>query len=748
MANVAELLAQAMKQHQAGDVRGAVLLYREIVRSDPAQAQVWYLLGAACQVLGQLDEAETSLQEAVRLQPNHADAHNHLGVTRAQRGRFQDAAMSFRRALLLKPDHADAARNLQAALQRLGGVANLQIGAQQAAAQQAGDLQRLFEEGQAFRQQGQLDRAAARFRQALLLKADVAEIHNALGITLALQGKPIEAEASFREALRLDPHHASAHNNLGNVYKDLHKLPEAQACYEQALRLNPNSPQAHCNLGAVLLEQGQPTRALECCREALRLKPDYVDARFSICFAQLPVLYESEAEIGRCRENYRRELEKLVAEFPYERPDLIAEAAETVGHRQSFYLAYQQKNDRDLQAIYGRFICRIMAARYPQWAGILTMPPQAPGERIRVGIVSGFFFRHSNWKIPVRGWVEDLDRSKFELFGYYTARIKDEATVAARRAFDHFVEEVVGLEEWCRRIRSDNLHVLIFPETGMETTTLKLAALRLAPIQCVSWGHPNTSGMPTIDYFLSSDLMEPPDAKHHYTEKLVRLANLSFPYTLLETPSSPLDLAAHGVRSGSVRYLCCQALFKYLPQYDELLCRIAGQVPEAQFIFLSLPRAAALTEQFRRRLHGAFARVGLDGSRHIVILPYLDSGQYQALNQSVDVFLDSIGWTGCNSTFEALACGLPVVTLPGALMRGRHSPAILQMLGVTDTLATDLDDYVAKAVQLGRKERKRQAIRRKVTANLNRIFQDQECIRSLEAFLEKAVRDRMAKQEG
>jgi predicted O-linked N-acetylglucosamine transferase (SPINDLY family) len=697
------------------------------------------LLGAACRVLGQLEEAEISLLEAVRLQPAHADAHNHLGVTRAQRGKLQDAVMSFRRALRLKPDHADAARNLQAALQRQGAAADIWVGPQQAPAQPAADLRRLFEEGQALRHQGQFDQAAARFRQMLRLKADEAEVHNALGVTLALQGKLTEAEVSFREALRLEPNLFSAHNNLGNVYKDLHKLPEAQACYEQALRLNPSSAQAHCNLGAVLLEQGQSTRALECCREALRLKPDYVDARFSICFAQLPILYESEAEITHCRENYRRELEKLVATFPFDRPDLIAEAADTVGHRQSFYLAYQGQCDRDLQAIYGHFICRIMAARYPQWAVAPILPPRRPGECIRVGIVSGFFFRHSNWKIPIRGWVENLNRSRFELFGYYTARIKDAATLAARRAFDHFVEDVGSVEEWCRRIRSHNLHVLIFPETGMETTTLKLAALRLAPIQCVSWGHPNTSGMPTIDYFLSSDLMEPADAQQHYTEKLVRLANLSVHYTLLDTPSNAIDLATYGVRPGSVRYLCCQALFKYLPQYDGLLCRIAAQVPEAQFIFLGLPKASALTEQFRDRLHGAFARARLDGSRHLVILPYLDSGQYQAVNQSVDVFLDSIGWTGCNSTFEALACGLPVVTLPGSLMRGRHSPAILHMLGVTDTLATDLNDYVAKAVQLGRDAGTREALRQKVTANLNRIFQDQECVRSLEAFLEEAV---------
>jgi predicted O-linked N-acetylglucosamine transferase (SPINDLY family) len=742
MTHTEELLAQAVKQHQAGDLRSAAQLYRAIVQVDPSQAQAWYLLGAACRVLGELDEAEASLQEAVRLQPEHADAHNHLGVTRAQRGKLQEAVLSFRHALRLKPGHPDATRNLQSAQQQQGAGSNVWVSARQAPAEPAGDYRLLFEEGQALRQLGKFDQAAARLRQALWLKADVAEIHNALGITFALQGKLTEAEVCFREALRLDPAFYSAHNNLGNVYKDQRRLPESQSCYEQALRLRPDSAQAHCNLAAVLHEQGQSGRALECCRAALRLKPDYVDALFSVCFTQLPILYESEAEISRCRENYRRELERLVACFPFDRPDLVAEAADTVGHRQPFFLAYQGQCDRDLQTLYGRFICRIMAARYPQWASAPRLPPRLPGERIRVGIVSGFFFRHSNWKIPIRGWAENLDRGRFELFAYSTGRTKDAETVVARRIFDHFVEDLPALEDWCRRIRNDNLHVLLFPETGMETATLKLAALRLAPIQCVSWGHPNTSGMPTIDYYLSSDLMEPPDGNHHYTEELVRLPNLSVHYTLLNTPDQPFELTPYGVRPGAVQYLCCQALFKYLPQYDVLLCRIAAQVPEAQFIFLGLPKARALTEQFRRRLHRAFADAGLDGGRHIVILPYLDSVQYQAVNRAADVFLDSIGWSGCNSTLEALACGLPVVTLPGPLMRGRHSLAILQMMGVTDTIATDPDDYVAKAVQLGRDQRRQQAVRQKVLANLSRVFRDRECIRSLEAFLERTVAQR------
>jgi predicted O-linked N-acetylglucosamine transferase (SPINDLY family) len=211
-------------------------------------------------------------------------------------------------------------------------------------------------------------------------------------------------------------------------------------------------------------------------------------------------------------------------------------------------------------------------------------------------------------------------------------------------------------------------------------------------------------------------------------------------YAPIDTPQGTFDLAAHGVRPGAIRYLCCQSLFKYLPQYDEVFCRIAAAVPEAQFLFLDMGRGGRLTEQFRRRLHRAFARAGLDGGRHVVLLPRLDSGQYQAVNQAADVFLDSIGWSGCNSTLEALACGLPVVTLPGALMRGRHSLAILQMMGVTETIARDLDDYVELAVLLGRDRPRRQALRAKVLANLGKVFRDPDCIRSLERFLEAAVR--------
>src|SRR5262249_13389698 len=158
---------------------------------------------------------------------------------------------------------------------------------------------------------------------------------------------------------------------------------------------------------------------------------------------------------------------------------------------------------------YGELVCRLMAERYP--APELPAPPRA-GEPVRVGIVSGYFRQHSNWKIPIRGWMIGLDRERFRLFGYHLGPERDDATDEAAALCERFVRGPLSVEGWRAAIAADRPHVLIYPEVGMHPMAARLAALRLAPVQCNSWGHPDTSGFPTLDYYLSSDLMEPADA--------------------------------------------------------------------------------------------------------------------------------------------------------------------------------------------------------------------------------------------
>jgi predicted O-linked N-acetylglucosamine transferase (SPINDLY family) len=393
-------------------------------------------------------------------------------------------------------------------------------------------------------------------------------------------------------------------------------------------------------------------------------------------------------------------------------------------------------DDRALQARYGALVCRLMAERYPTPA--LPEPPRAD-EPVRLGIVSGFFRQHSNWKIPIKGWMTELDRHRFRLFGYHTGE-RDALTGEARALCERFVEGPLSVDGWRTAIATDRPHVLIYPEVGMNPMAARLAAQRLAPVQCNSWGHPDTSGFPTLDHYLSSELMEPPDGDAHYVERLVRLPNLSIHYEPLDVPPVAVSRAELGLRPDATVFWCGQSLYKYLPQYDAMFARIAREVPGCQFAFIRYRRGDDANALFRQRLDRAFAAVGLRAEDHCVVLPRLDQQRFIAATGQADIFLDSLGWSGCNSMLESLAHDLPVVTMGGDLMRGRHGVAILTMMGVTETIAASIDDYVAIASRLGRDAAWRSAVKARIAANKHRVYRDRACIVALEDFLDRVAR--------
>jgi len=258
-------------------------------------------------------------------------------------------------------------------------------------------------------------------------------------------------------------------------------------------------------------------------------------------------------------------------------------------------------------------------------------------------------------------------------------------------------------------------------------------------VQCTTWCHPVTSGLATVDYFLSSDLMEPDHGQAHYCETLVRLPNLGVSYPRPRFPVNPKTRLDFGLDPGRVVYLSCQSLFKYLPQYDGIYPAIAQQVPQAQFVFLS-HSSAPLTAIFRERLARAFAQVGLSAADYCVLLPRLLWHDYGRLNQLADVFMDTLGWSGGNTCLEALACGLPVVTCPGGLLRGRHGYGILRLLGMTETMATTPAELVMIAARLGLDGAWRVQLQARILANQGRLFDDPVCIKGLEDFYRRVVR--------
>src|SRR5262249_37532832 len=203
--------------------------------------------------------------------------------------------------------------------------------------------------------------------------------------------------------------------------------------------------------------------------------------------------------------------------------------------------------------------------------------------------------------------------------------------------------------------------------------------------------------------------------------------------------ADPVGRAELGLGPDAVVFWCGQALFKYLPQFDEVFVRIARAVPGCQFVFVR-HSVEPVTDTFRRRLAAAFAAAGQDTARHCVFLPRMPMRRFAAAIGTCDIILDSIRWAGLNSTLESLPHDLPIVTMPGALMRGRHTTAILQMMGVTETIAATVDDYVAVAVRLANDPQWRAAISAAMARGRGRVYGDETCVKALEAFLDQVGR--------
>jgi len=516
--------------------------------------------------------------------------------------------------------------------------------------------------------------------------------------------------------------------------------PLALAFYKKSLDIDPGNIETYLVLAKAYRQLGRPEEARDCCKEALAVDPASIKAQLYLCMLQIPILYARPEEIPICRQNYHRHLLRLVNAVDLDDPGMVAQAASAIGTMQPFYLPFQGLDDRELQRIYGTFVSRVLAARYPAWAQPPHVERPAGSQPIRVGVAFGHFFSQSVWKVIVKGWISVLDRERFKLFGYSLGSRQDAETEYARSRFAWFVEGPRPFEAWCQRIRKDQLHVLIYPEVGMDDLAVKLAGLRLTPVQCMAWGHSVTTGLPTIDYYLSSELIEPPGAEAHYTEQLVSLPNLSIHYTPLQVESAPLQREDLGLRPSAVVYFCAQSLFKYLPQYDEIYPRIVREVGDCQIVFLQNKKSEPITRQFEWRLDAAFSDYGLYRDDYVVMLPVLSRAAYHALNRLADVYLDSVGWSGGTTTLEAIAYDLPIVTLPGDFFRGRMTYGILRRMGVTETVTGSLDEYVDMAVRLGQDSGWRQRVARQMQENKYRVYSDMECIEGLETFLETIVR--------
>lgn len=769
----AATLDAARAARASGNAERLVTLCQHALKLDPSLADAWHLLGVQAFELGQVDEALRLLGRAVEAAPQQAEYRNDLGIAFQTLGRLESAEKQFAEASRLSPLSAEIRENWAVCLLRLGRFADALPRLRALAAERPSPAIHV-DLGQALAQTGNAAEAVTWLERALGAEPDNGEAASWLGLALAQLGRGDEALARCREGVQRRPEVGALHTNLAEVARTLRLDAEAAAAYRRALelgdgsarvqlglalallrlgqhdeaqkaaaeaaRLTPGDAFVHLTLGVVEIERGDMQAALSPLLKAAELDPDLRAAHVELakvyphlCETEkarhhlqraialhdasglrvraatlLPAIYASKQELLDYRERYTQAIETLLADgITVENP--LAEVAAT-----NFYLAYQGMNDCELQRQYARL--------YRNLPTEIALSTPARGGRRKVGFISRFFSNHSvamAFAEVIRA-LAARDDLEVVLLCPTLAPPPDWTT-------GRIVRVPVNLELAREVIAREALDILVYADIGMDPFTYFLSFTRLAPVQCVMAGHPVTTGVPAVDYYISAASMEPEGAQLHYTERLVQLAG---PPTYMTRPTVDRQAVTRPSPSDATLYVCPMMLQKVHPDFDPAIGEILRRDERGRVIFFRDDRRR-WHEPLARRLAAALPDV-IDRVHFIEPIP---PEQFAGFLSAADVLLDTFHFGAGTTSYIALAAGTPIVTWPSEFMRGRVLLGCLQTLDLDETVARDAEDYVARAVRLGTDRQWQAHVRARIAERADAIFDDRTMIDEVGRFL-------------
>lgn len=636
-------------------------------------------LADAAMRAGRFEVAVAHCEERLATHPDDLMARGLLGTARAAMGDFGAAEAAFAEVLRLAPGHLPASIALARAM----------------AAQDRRDEAIALLRGIETRDTMALREIADAF-------VAIGSPEAALDVLIQWrQARPRDPDAMFR--------HAHALGLLG-------RKGEAVAAYREGLALRPDVGPAHANLGLFLCEQSRYEEARQEYATAIKLAGGAAGWRFARAGLS-PVIHESAEGIDQLRARMAGEFESLRLTRARLRDPFAEVGASTA------LTTYHGRPNRELQTIIAksyRAACHDL-----ERAGPLR---GSGGPRIRVGLCSGFLWGHTIGRV-MHGLLRELDRIRFEVVLLRVGRTFDALGQALDASADRVVLLPQSLEEARETIAQADLDVLLYSEFGAEPMTTFLAYARLAPVQTVLWGFPDTSGVPNLDYYASTALFEPENAQDHYSETLIAFPRL---YSFMDPPdgrAEPITKLNLGIDEDDRLYLCAQSLYKAHPEFDPAIAGILARDPKARVAFFEGPEP-----HWRELLEARFERMSPDADR-ILFLPHLPSAQFRGALHIADAVIDTKHFTGGYTTYLSFAAHVPVVTWDGDLMRGRMTQGLYRSMEVESLSAKTDDEFADLAVEIAGGGRRKQDIQSVLADRASRLFGDYGAVRDFERFL-------------
>lgn len=635
-----------------------------------------------------------------------------------------------------------------------------------------------------------LDALHAALPRDTAIRKALAMACNNRGSQLFHTGDLDNAVMLYERATRLDEELAVAWTNLAScaAQRGYHDL--AAHCYERLLTLDPESPQATIGLARALRARGQEHAAdallravsntclsdengIALAEEFERIgHPDRAEAIFASgdphfdCAAHarlanvqrncsntagarqhldwivrhthgearerfraerdtalmLPTIFADHTDIVEARAAYDQRMQQFIEDWAPARLTRAGIKLDDLRYTR-YRIAYHGEGDLALAARYGNWLAASARQLLPEAATI-----SSPRLVRRVGMVCAHWTRSSITSY-FGAWPGALRAAGIEIFLYGCSRQEDAISRGIAAQVDRAALLPDDLADAARQLRADACDLLIYPEVGLSAAPEVLSSLRLAPRQWVAWGHPVTTGLPTIDRYLSVAAMEPTGAQDNYCEPLGLLPGIGTRFTRAAL-AAPGSRASYGLPESGALYLLPHPPIKLHPDTDELVAAILCRDPTARVVFFA-DDLQALTLLHRRRLQARLARDEIGTAGRLFWLPRLSANAFRALLACADVVVDALHFSGGATSLETLAQNTPIVSVEGRYMRGRQTSAMLRMTGLPDLICADVENAAARAVEIAQSAEQSARLRTLLAERTPLLFDQTESLRAL-----------------
>lgn len=632
-----KLMEFAVERHLEGDLDAASEVYSKVLLESPEDAHVWNLSGVLAHQLGRHDEGIQYLSHAISLRKDVPGYHLNLATALLAENRSAQAIECGRQCVELDPQHKLGWNVLGKALHQQQVIPEAIQCFERAIEIDADNLDAWVSLGQIYRATNQLDLADESVTQSLRIDSQHPVALDNLGVIRHRQGRADEALSLFEKALQQQPDAPDPLVNMGNTLHDLGRYKEAEAAFLKAVQSAPLHADAWNNLGFHYAQLAQTVEAIECYRRALELSPRHALAGSNYLFAL------NLADVTR---------EECFAAH--------STMAELLPNQQ----ATQFNNDRN------------------------------PARKLRVGYVSPDFRRH-----PMIGFFEPLlmehSSNEFEVFCYANVKKEDDVTARIQSNASHW-RSIFGMSDVDvgASIIEDKIDILIDLAGHTADNRLAVFAQRAAPIQVSMLGYLNTTGLSTMDYFVTDAVRDPPSEDQFYTEEVVRLTEGGCCWS--PPKNSPAVQSPPMLKQGYVTFGSMHRPNKLTDRTLKLWANVLKAVPDSRLLIFH--NMLKNSEQLQGHILAGLQDDGVAIDR--IDLAWNHDDEYLMAYGEMDILLETTPWSSGTTALEALWQGVPTPTLYGSSPYGRATASALKRLNLHDLVAVDEYDYTEKVVQL------------------------------------------------